>query len=89
LEPNGKTILDFNEARDDGAWGWQTGIGQTISKQSAPCSRHTTTPTPHHSICLSLMPFLTSNQQCQSTEGNKSLSYYGQNGCVHAGRALA
>jgi len=36
----GKTSLDLNEARDD------EGLG---CKQSAPCSRQITTPTPNHS----------------------------------------
>ena len=46
---NGKTSLDLNEARDDGVLG-SSGISWTTSKQSAPCSRQITTPTPHHSI---------------------------------------
>jgi len=45
----GKRGLDLNEARDDGVPGC-SGIGWTICKQSAPCSRQTTTSTPHHSI---------------------------------------
>jgi len=44
----GKTSLDLNEARDDGVLGC-SGISWTIRKQSAPCSRQITTPTPHHS----------------------------------------
>jgi len=44
-----------------------SGISWTICKQSAPPSRQTTTPTPHHSIFTSRMLFLTPNQQCQST----------------------
>jgi len=63
----GKTSLDLNEAGDDGVLGC-TGIIWTICKQSAPSSRQTTTPTPHHSIFTGRMPFLTSNKQCQSTE---------------------
>ena len=66
----GKTSLDLNEAKDDGVLGC-TGISWTICKQSAPRSRHIATPTPHHSIFTSWMLFLTPNQQCQSTEGNK------------------
>jgi len=38
----GKTNLDFTEARD-------SGISWTICK-SAPCSRQTATPAPHHSV---------------------------------------
>ena len=34
-----------------GFWN-SSGISWTICKQSAPCSRQTTTPTPHHSILL-------------------------------------
>jgi len=44
----GKTGLGLNEARDDGVLGC-SGISWTIYKQSAPRSRQTTTPTPHHS----------------------------------------
>jgi len=65
----GKTSLDLNGARDDGVLGC-SGISWTICKQSAPCSRQITTPTPHHSIFTGRMLFLTPNQQCQSTEGN-------------------
>ena len=39
---NGKTNLDFTEARD-------SGIRWAICK-SAPCSRQITTPAPHHSV---------------------------------------
>ena len=46
-----------------------SGISWTICKQSAPRSRQTTTPTPHHSILTGRKLFLTPNQQCQSTEG--------------------
>ena len=44
------------------------GISWAICK-SAPCSRQTTTPAPHHSVFTGRMPFLPPNQQCQSTEG--------------------
>jgi len=44
----GKTTLDLNETRDDGVLGWQW--HQLEHKQSAPRSRHITTPTPHRSI---------------------------------------
>jgi len=47
-----------------------SGISWTISKSFACHSRHITTPAPHHSIFTGQMPFLTSNQQCQSTKGN-------------------
>ena len=45
----GKTSLDLNEARDDGVWDGSA-ISWTICKQSAPHSRHITTPTPQHLI---------------------------------------
>ena len=45
----GKTSLDLNEARDDGVLGCN-GISWTICKQSAPCCRQISTPTPHHSV---------------------------------------
>ena len=53
--------------RDDVSW--------TTRKQSARCSRQTTTPTPHHSIFTGQTLFLMCNQQCQSTEG-QYLSQY-------------
>ena len=43
-------------------------ISWTICK-SAPRSRQTTTPAPHHSVFTGRMPFLPPNQQRQSTEG--------------------
>jgi len=45
-----------------------SGISWTICKQSAPRSKHITTPTHHHSIFTGRMLFLTPNQQRQSTE---------------------
>jgi len=46
---------------------WEcNGISWVIRTQSAPRSRHITTPTPHHSIFTGRMVFLTPNQQCQS-----------------------
>jgi len=67
----GKTSLVLNEARDYGVLGC-SGISWTTSKQSAPCTRRITTLTPRHSIFTGRMPFLTPNQQCQSTEGTAS-----------------
>ena len=64
----GETCLDLNVARDDGVWGC-SGISWTICKQSAPHSRQITTPAPLQSIFPGRMVFLTTNQQCQSTEG--------------------
>jgi len=48
------------------------GISWTTCKQSAPCSREITTPTPHHSIFTGRMLFLMPNRQCQSTEGTST-----------------
>jgi len=45
-----------------------SGVSWAICK-SAPCSRRTTTPAPHHSVFTGRMPFLLPNQQRQSTEG--------------------
>jgi len=69
----GKTSLDLNKARDDGVVGCN-GISRTICKQSAPRSRHITTPTRHYSIFTGRMLFLTPNQQCQGNEGNNELN---------------
>jgi len=46
-----------------------SGISWTICKQSAPCCRQITTPTPHHSIFTGWMLFLMPNQQCYNTKG--------------------
>jgi len=46
-----------------------SGISWTICKSFAPHSRQTTMPAPHHSVFTGWMPFLSSNQQRQSTEG--------------------
>ena len=46
-----------------------SGIRWAICK-SAPCSRQTTTPAPHHSVFKGWMPTLPPNQQRQSTEGS-------------------
>jgi len=45
----GKTSLDLNEARDFGVVRC-TGISWTICRQSAPCCRQITTPSPYHSV---------------------------------------
>jgi len=60
----GKTNLDFSEARDNEG----SGISWTICK-SAPRSRQITTLAPHHSVFTGRMPFLSPNQQRQSSEG--------------------
>jgi len=59
----GKTDLDINEAEDDDGVLGCSGISWTTCKQSAPRSRQTTTPTPHHSIFRGWMLFLMPNQQ--------------------------
>ena len=51
-----------------------SGISCTICK-SASRSRQITTPAPHHSVFTGRMPFLSPNQQCQSTEGKKTNTY--------------
>ena len=48
-----------------------SGICWITWKQPAPCSRQTTTSTPHHSIFTGRMPLPVPNKQCRSTEGNK------------------
>ena len=48
-----------------------SGISWAICK-SAPCSRQTTTPAPHHSVFTGRMPFLPPNQQRQSPEGTNT-----------------
>ena len=73
----GKTNLDFTEARDKTVSG--SGISWAICK-SAPRSRQTTTPPPHHSVFLQAgMPFLPPNQHRQSTEGSTESSLYNAN----------
>jgi len=62
----GKTNLDFTEARGS-EWQWhQLGHMQVCT----PRSRQITTPAPHHSVFTGRMPFLSPNQQRQSTEGH-------------------
>ena len=50
-----------------------SGISWAICKY-APRPRQMTTPAPNHSVCTGRMPFLSPNQQRQSTEGT-SLSF--------------
>jgi len=54
-----------------GFWN-RSGISWTIYKQSAPCFRQMTTPTPHNSIVTGRALFQAPNQQCQITEGTES-----------------
>jgi len=62
----GKTSLDLNEARDYGVCDG-SGVSRTIWKQSAPHSRQNLTNI--NTQFTSRMLFLTTNQQCQSTDG--------------------
>jgi len=64
--------VDFNEARDD--WVAVASAGPYANNlHLAPDSlRQLTTPSPQHSIFTGQMLFLTPNQQCQGTEGNKN-----------------
>ena len=50
-------------------WWEGSGISWTICRSSAPRFRQITMSVPHHSVFTDRMPFLRSNQQCQSTEG--------------------
>ena len=53
-----------------------SGICWAICK-SAPRFRQITMPVPHRSIfIIGRMPFLSPNQQCQSTEGNRFREYH-------------
>jgi len=56
--------VDFNEARDHG-------VAMASAGPYAPRSKQITTPVLHHSVFTGRMPFLTPNQQRQSTEGKK------------------
>ena len=47
--------------------------------KSAPRSRQITTPAPHHSVFTGRMPFLTLNQQRQSTKGTKNYNHINDN----------
>ena len=62
---NGKTKLDFNEARDS-EWQWHQ-LGHMQICTSLQTNNHTSTSP--LSFFTGRMPFLLPNQQCQSTEG--------------------
>jgi len=63
---NGKTNLDFTEARDS-EWQWHQ-LGHMQVCTSFQTDNHVA---PHHSSFFTgRMPFLPPNQQHQSTEGN-------------------
>jgi len=66
----GKTNLDFNEARDS-EWQWHQ-LGHMQVCTSLQTDNHTST----QSLCFfsGWMPFLPPNQQCQSTEGSGQFS---------------
>jgi len=61
----GKTNLDFTEARDS-EWQWHQ-LGHMQVCISLQTDNHSSTPP--LSFFSGRMPFLPSNQQCQSTEG--------------------
>jgi len=58
----GKTNLDFTEARDS-EWQWHQ-LGHMLV-----CTSLQIDATPHNSVLTGQMPFLSPNQQHQSTEG--------------------
>ena len=66
----GRTILDFNETKDDDV---------EVASAGPYANQHTSQltmrlmPAPHHSIFTDRMLFLPPNQQCQSAEGTCSL----------------
>jgi len=76
----GKTILYFNKARDDG-------VAVASAGPYASRFRQITTPAPHRCIFTGRMLLLTSNQQCQSTEGNRICWFFNTSfnpqGCGH------
>jgi len=59
-----------------------SGISQAICK-SAPCPRQVAMPASHHSVFTGQMPFLLSNQQHQSTEGQLTLSEFEGHFCCY------
>jgi len=67
-------------------WQWHQ-LDHMKSKSSAPCSRQTTTPAPHHSVFTAPMLFLTPSQQCQNTEGKKPYLLLNMNRTQAAERA--
>ena len=70
----GKTNLDFTEARDSG-WQWHQ-LGHVQGCTLLKTDNHTSTP-PLLCVFTGRMPFLSPNQQCQSTEG--ILTYFSSN----------
>jgi len=64
----GKTNVDFTEARDS-EWQWHQ-LGHMQICTLLHTDNHATTPP--LSFLTGQMPFLSPNQQCQSTEGTAS-----------------
>ena len=63
----GKTNLDFTEARDS-EWQWHQ-VGHMQVCTSLQTDNHASTPVPTTQFFTGRMPFLLPNQQRQSTEG--------------------
>ena len=75
----GKTNMDFFLKQET-----VSGSGISWARcKSAPCSRQTTTPAPHHSVFTGRMPFLAPNQQRQSTEGSEIKWKWERKWCLH------
>jgi len=64
----GKTNLDFTEARDS-EWQWHR-----LGHMQVCTSLQTNNPASQHSLFTGCMPFLSPNQQHQSTEGKVALT---------------
>jgi len=73
----GKTNLDFTEARDS-EWQWNP-LGHMQVCTSLQTDNHASTPPPTTQFFKGRMPFLSPNQQCQSTEGNNESKHAPQN----------
>ena len=65
----GKTNVDLTEARDSESQRHQLGHMQVCT--SLQTDNHASTPTTQ--VFTGRMPFLTPNQQCQSTEGSEQI----------------
>ena len=63
----GETSMDLNEARNDAVWGWQW---HQLDHMQTICTL-LQTPNTSSLIYTGRRLFLTPNQQCQSTEGNR------------------
>jgi len=64
----GKTYLDFTEAKDS-EWQWHQSVHMHVCT-SLQTDNHAST---HHSVFTGRMPFLSPNQQPQSTEGIREM----------------